>query len=233
MNSPATASSSVAPLLRSRTTRGGTVPRLSPRPPRCSGGRQVAHRSTCSTRYSDALCANGSAHDQSDRRAYRARCAAAWTAELAPPTIATDHPRGPGPPLRHIRRTRRDRSAGRRSGCRRADRPRQWPASRSAVAAEPSSSTTTLRSPCRPMLVALRPIRADRAEHHRLVHARLKQLGAGHASREAQVVPDHRTGARLAEPGLDHDHAQPFGRGVHGGREPRRPEAEDRHVVGR
>ena len=71
------------------------------------------------------------------------------------------------------------------------------------------------------------------AEPARLLQRAARELVAGDARREAEVVLDPRRGAGLAARrlALDHDRAQPLRRAVHGGREPGRPGADDHGVV--
>ena len=71
------------------------------------------------------------------------------------------------------------------------------------------------------------------AEPPRLLQRTARQLVAGHARREAEVVLDPRRRAGLAAGRLplDHDRAQPFRRPVHRRRQPGRPGADDHRVV--
>ncbi len=71
------------------------------------------------------------------------------------------------------------------------------------------------------------------AEPPRLLERAARQLVAGHARGEAEVVLDPGRGAGLAARrlALDHDRAQALGGAVHGGREPRGPGADDHGVV--
>ena len=68
------------------------------------------------------------------------------------------------------------------------------------------------------------------AEPPRLLQRAARQLVAGHAGREAEVVLDPRRRAGLAAGrlALDHDRAQPLRRAVHRGGQPRGPGADDR-----
>ena len=72
-----------------------------------------------------------------------------------------------------------------------------------------------------------------RAEPDSLVVRQSGELAAGDPLRETGVVLDPRARARLAARGvaLDHERPQPFRRGVHGCRQPRRPGADDHDVV--
>ena len=83
-------------------------------------------------------------------------------------------------------------------------------------------------------------IRVDRARHEdlgaepaRLLQRAARQLVAGHARREAEVVLDPRRRAGLAAGrlALDHDRPQPLRRAVHGRGEARGPGADDDRVV--
>ena len=71
------------------------------------------------------------------------------------------------------------------------------------------------------------------AEPPRLLQRAARQLVAGHARREAEVVLDPRRRAGLAAGrlALDHDRPQPLRRAVHRRREPGRPGADDHRVV--
>ncbi len=59
------------------------------------------------------------------------------------------------------------------------------------------------------------------------------QRHAGDAGRKAQIVLDagRRTGLPAKRATVQHQRRQALGPGIHGGREPRRPGADDRHVV--
>ena len=71
------------------------------------------------------------------------------------------------------------------------------------------------------------------AEAPRLLQRAARQLVAGDARGEAEVVLDPRRRAGLAAGrlALDHDRAQALRRPVHGGGQPRRPAADDHRVV--
>ena len=116
-----------------------------------------------------------------------------------------------------------------------------WRRSRSRPPARPPRSPFARTSRNRPRPVAPSQLQARRPRRGSPSRRRTSRLvvGTGHqrhaadAGRKAQVVLDPRRRAGLAaeRTTVEHERAEPFRRAVHRGREPRRPGADDRHVV--